>query len=149
MSNIEQEVQKYLMKASSETEHEEDGNDILYVSLKPRWKWFKPPLSVTIFKRWEISFQWAYEIDKSYLFKDCYPVASAPRNETKHFTVEFQGSTYSSPAIDMAADRIKKQFDTSIFTDANGNEVKLTDDEMNAIIQENLNKLYCKKEEDK
>lgn len=46
--------------------------DFLYVSLKPKFKWFRPPLAIKIFK-WSISLLWAYKIDKEYILKDVYP----------------------------------------------------------------------------
>ncbi len=45
--------------------------DIRYISLKPKFKWFKPPLFIKVFK-WEISFSWAYKIDKEYILKNAY-----------------------------------------------------------------------------
>lgn len=153
MSNIAQENQKSIMERFHEawmsgigvTVHDEStkptGRDITYVRLKPRWKWFNPPLSIKIFK-WEISFGWAFEVEKAYLLKDCHPVALT--TEPKQISIEFQGASFSSPIITEAANRLKEQYASAIFTDKDGKEIKLNDEEMNAIVQEDMNSLYKK-----
>lgn len=53
---------------------EDDGPEFTYVVLKPRIKWFKPPL-------WKI-FMWAYKIDKAYLLKNCKLINPEPPNRS-------------------------------------------------------------------
>lgn len=151
MSDIAQENQKSTMERFHDawmsgigvTVHDEStrpaGNDITYVRLKPKWKWFSPPLSIKIFK-WEISFGWAFEVEKAYLLKDWHPIAT--KTETKPISVEFQGASFSSPVITEVANRLKEQYASAIFTDKDGKEIKLNDEEMNAIIQEDVNSLH-------
>lgn len=56
--------------------------DILYQSVEPRFKHFRPPFSIKIFK-WEISMMWAYKTVKACLLKDCYPVSMGISSEQK------------------------------------------------------------------
>lgn len=67
------------------------GNDIVYVRYKPKFKWFKPPLSIKIFK-WEISMLWAFNIDKAYLLKNATPVSpkKSDKEDPKEIVLEWK-----------------------------------------------------------
>jgi len=64
---------------SDKQSDDEYVSDILYLSLKPRWKWFKPPL-------WRI-FMWAYKVDKAMKFTNCYPTSIS----TDHMEIKAEG----------------------------------------------------------
>jgi len=83
--------------------------DILYNQLKPRWKWFKPPLSIHIGK-FEISMMWAYKIYKAILLKNAYPssISSTIDDKPKDFTLTFASNVIKNDAIDRQADYLKK-----------------------------------------
>lgn len=61
--------------------------DILVINLKPRWKWFRPPM-------WKI-FRWAYKITSATQYKNCYPV-SINGNPVPPEDISFTG-TYTPP----------------------------------------------------
>ena len=88
---------------NEETENnEDDGFDMLYISLTPRIKWFKPPL-------WKI-FMWAYKIDKSVLLKNCVPISSSSDMENHPTEVELEfkcdNDLVHSPEIKKEADNL-------------------------------------------
>lgn len=83
--------------------------DILYNRLKPRWKWFKPPLSIHIGK-FEISMMWAYKIDKAILLKNAYPssISSTINDKPKDFSLTFASDIIKNDAIDRQADYLRE-----------------------------------------
>lgn len=109
MTSVEEMLNEWKKGLSIETEndeetsHNENGFDMLYMSLTPRIKWFKPPL-------WKI-FMWAYKIDKSVLLKNCFPISSSSSgmetNKTE-FTLEFacNNDFIHSPKIKNAANNL-------------------------------------------
>lgn len=84
-------------------------SDILYISGKPKWKWFRPPMFLKIWK-WKISFLWAYDIDKKYILTDAYPTSiSAYESSTdKSSEIHFKASTLDN-IDDKISDEIKKR----------------------------------------
>lgn len=65
-----------------------DGFDMLLINVKPRWKWFRPPL-------WRI-FRWAYKVTKATIYKDCYPVGMGGKR-VEQDPVEVTGVCYTPP----------------------------------------------------
>lgn len=108
--------------------------NMYYIQLEPRVKFFKPPLTIKIFK-WEINMTWAYEIYKACLLKDCKLVSSnykpkddEPINDTSAkkmmralasddeeddhcFTLEWKSTPIENPIINQMAEDLKKKID--------------------------------------
>lgn len=88
-------------------------SDILYISYKPKWKWFRPPMFLKIW-RWEISFLWAYNIDKAYILKDAYPTSiknESDQSTDKSFNIEFEATKNNDIYNKIYDDEIKKRGD--------------------------------------
>lgn len=118
-----------------------EPTDAYYVQLAPKVKWFKPPLTIKIFK-WEINMAWAYKVHKSYLLKNLQPVppnykpskeeqkndrisdsgakrimrelASEDDEEDHNITLEWQAMPYHNPEIDKMAEELKKNYENNI-----------------------------------
>lgn len=80
--------------------------DILYQSVEPKFKHFRPPFTIKIFK-WEVSMMWAYRIVKACLLKDCYPTSMGISSENKS---DKEIKTY----LDSLADGLKDPMGDSI-----------------------------------
>lgn len=82
--------------------NDKNGFDILYISYKHRFKYFRPPM-------WKI-FMWAYKVDRRILFKDCYPKSISTSVE-REISMEFKCNPINNDEVDKLADKIKEAFD--------------------------------------
>ena len=108
MTSVEEMLNKWKKGLSIETENDDNsindknGFNMLYISLTPRIKWFKPPL-------WKI-FMWAYKIDKRVLLENCVPVSSSSNMESHPVEVELDFKCNNelnySPEIEKASNKL-------------------------------------------
>ena len=91
------------------TSNDDDKCDMLYVQLKPKVRWFKPPFSIKIFK-WEISFMWAYRIHKAYELKNCIPKSTSISQEYQSVDIQFTCNPYNKE-VSKVAEHLKKGYE--------------------------------------
>ena len=111
MTSVEEMLNEWKKGLSIETEndeeisHNENGFDMLYMSLTPRIKWFKPPL-------WKI-FRWAYKIDKAYLLKNCIHTNPVPTDKTElhELHIEFSCNKVDNPEVEKTAEYLRNQWE--------------------------------------
>lgn len=114
-----------------EVQNNENGFDLLYNQLTPKFKWFKPPLSIKIFK-WEISMMWAYKIHKSVLLKNCIPIGM---NSTFDTIYPHKPDDEDIKNIEEHAKEISLEFQCN---QNNSDKVKRDEEKSNLEINENL-----------
>ena len=115
-----------------EVQNNENGFDMIYTQLTPRFKHFKPPLSIKIFK-WEISMMWAYKIHKSVLLKNCIPIGGM--NSTFDTIYPHKLDDEDIKNIEEYAKEISSEFQCN---QNNSDNVKRAEEKLNLEINENL-----------
>lgn len=97
-----------------DTIYHDDGTfDIIYDQLTPKIKWFRPPLTLVIWK-FEINMSWAYRSEKCYLLKDCKMVPKSdmnPNNDQKEIVMNWDAFPDKGYTVDAQADFLMKQFE--------------------------------------
>lgn len=110
VNNIMKEWENFINKNREGDTEDSYKRDILLHEVEPRFKHFRPPFSIKIFK-WEISMMWAYRITKATLLKDCYPVGMSISNDDNEIKLDFSCKAYRNDAIDKAADEISSRIE--------------------------------------
>lgn len=96
-----------------DTVYHDDGTfDIVYDQLAPKVKWFRPPLTLRIWK-FEIDMTWAYRTEKCYLLKNCRMTAKSdmnPNNDQKEMVMNWDAFPHKGSTVDAQADFLMEQF---------------------------------------
>lgn len=95
----------------------QEGVDIMLNELEPKVKWFKPPLTLKIWK-FQFDMTWAYKTKKLYVLKNCYPVAmssdfdvnkSSESSEPKGITLEWNATKIEDPRVEAHAEKLRNK----------------------------------------